>query len=230
MFKSQTELKPDFLPRTYETGIYTAVVDSIYLDESTGGAYSLNVSLKTTDGRTLKQSLWITSGKAKGVLTYYVDKQGEKKDLPGFAIANALAQLTTGKELGDLVTEEKLVSIYNYDLKKDVPTPKQVYTDILGKVVNVGIRKITEFKRALNQTTGQYEDTSDTRDINEIEHVFKSDTNQSLYEYVSGKDAVLAESWNAKNTNVTRDKTKARGATGGVAAATPKPTTSLFNK
>lgn len=226
MFKSETELKPDFLPRTYDTGLYNAVIDTAYLDESKGGAYSLNVVLKTTDGRTLKQALWITSGKEKGVLTYYVDKKsGEKRDLPGFAVGNALAQLTIGKELGDLTPEAKLVSIYNFDLKKEVPTEKQVYTDLIGQPVNVGIRRVTEFKRALNQSTGKYEDTAETRDLNEIEHVYKADTNQTVYEAVNGKDAVAADAWAKKNTGVTKDKTKGKGgakpAAGGSETAAP---------
>lgn len=231
MFKSETELKPDFLPRVYETGLYNAVIDTAYLDESKGGAYSLNLVLKTTDGRTLKQALWITSGKAKGVLTYYVDKKsGEKADLPGFAIANAISQLVTGKELGDLTPEGKLVSIYNYDLKKEVPVEKQVYMELIGQPINVAIRKITEFKRALNTTTNQYEDTTETRDINEIDHVYKSDTNQTLYEYVNGKDPVAAEAWAKKNTGVTKDKTKSKSATAQSNTSSDTTTKSLFKQ
>lgn len=230
MFKSQANVQPDYLPRVYETGIYPAVIDMAYLDQSksrvlpdgspAGEAYSLTLVFKTGDGREHKETLWITSGRDKGQLTYYIDKKsGEKRDLPGFAIANAVAMLSLGKELGDLTPEDKMVSIYDYTAKKEIPVSKSVYTELIGQKVNLGIRKITDFKTAKNESTGAYEPTTETRDYNEIEHVFKADTNQSMYEFTNGKDPQYADAWVSKNAGKTKDKTAVKTTKPGAAPA-----------
>ena len=157
MFKSQVEVQPDFLPRVFDTGLYEMAIDMAYLDQSkprtlpdgtaAGEAYSLTLVLKSRDGRDHKETLWITGGKDKGQLTYYLDKDGNKQNLPGFAVANAIAMLTVGKELGDLVPEEKTVMIYDFTASKDLPQQKQVYTELIGQKVNIGLQKIKTFKQ-----------------------------------------------------------------------------------
>lgn len=224
MFKSQAQIQPDALPRVFETGIYPMVIDMAYLDQSAprevdgkpaGQAYSLTVVLKAADGRTHKETLWITGGVDKGQLTYFVNKQGEKQDLPGFAVANSLSVLSTGKELGEYTPEDKMVAIYDYAAKKEIPTSKPVFMELIGQKINVAIQKVVDHKTAKNPTTGVYEPTSETREYNEIKHVFKEDTNQSLYEFTNGKDATYAETWAARNSGKTYDKAaKASGTTG----------------
>jgi hypothetical protein len=55
------------------------------------GAMALNIRAKTEDGKEIRQQLRMTSGTAKGCKNYYEDKNGEKKYLPGFLMANALS-------------------------------------------------------------------------------------------------------------------------------------------
>lgn len=213
--------------RVLETDVYDMAIDMAYLDMSKGGAYALNLVLKSIDGATLRQQLWLTGGTEKGQLNYYMDKEGKKQYLPGFNIANALAVLGAGKELGELEPEDKMVSIYNFDLKKDVPTSKPVYTDLIGQLVKVAVTKQIVSKNKKNEATGKYEATAETRTENEIAHIFSATTGQTLNEVTGGKDADFLEKWKAANAGKTRDRTKKVEGTAGAAAA---PKSSLFSK
>ena len=227
MFKSQAELKPETLGtgRLFDTGIYPMVVDMAYLDQSTGGAHSLTVTLKSMDGKTLKETLWITGGKAKGQLTYFLNKNGDKQDLPGFAIANAISALSTGKELGDHTPEEKMVNVFNYDLKKEVPTAKQVFVALIGQKISVAIQKQIVDKTA-KAADGSYQPTGETREQNEIVGVYNTDTNQNMYEAKNSIPAEFHDKWLAANAGKTRDKSsKSKPA---VSSPTSAPAKSLF--
>jgi len=83
----------------FPTGLYTMVIDMAYLDTSKGGAVNLNLTFKDASGRSFNQTLYLTSGTAKGGLNYYTAKDGTKRYLPGFNQANAICRLTTGKEI-----------------------------------------------------------------------------------------------------------------------------------
>ena len=63
-----------------ESGAYEMTVETAYFDTSSGGATSLNLVFKSNDGQTLRQTIYVTSGTAKGGLNTYVDKRtGTKK-------------------------------------------------------------------------------------------------------------------------------------------------------
>ena len=209
-----------------ESGVYSAVVDMAYLDMSKGGAYSLNLTLKTEDGKTLREQLWMTGGTEKGQLNYYLDKDGKKQYLPGFNIANAIAVLSVGKEIGDLEPEDKMVNIRNFELKKDVPTSKPVYTDLIGQQIAVGIIKQIVAKN-VKQADGSYVAGTETRTENIIDAVFSAITGQTLNEFRDGIDPVFAQKWAEANTGKTRDRTKKAAGTA-TAGAPAAPTKSLF--
>lgn len=209
-----------------ESGVYTAVVDMAYLDMSKGGAYSLNLTLKTEDGKTIREQLYMTGGTTKGQLNYYLDKDGKKQYLPGFNIANAVAVLTLGKEIGDLEPEDKMVNIRNFELKKDVPTSKPVYTDLIGQQVAVGMVKQIVAKN-VQQADGSYKPGTETRTENVIDAVFSATTGQTLNEFRDGIDPVFIAKWSEANTGKTRDRTKKAGGTA-TAGAPTAPAKSLF--
>lgn len=215
-----------------ETGVYDFAVDTAYLDQSKGGALSLNLVFKNADGKTYKETLWMTSGTEKGQLNYYLDKNSEKQYLPGFVTANDLCLLTLGKDIADLETEEKVLNIYNYDLKKDAPTKKQVVMDLLGQEVKLGIQKSTIDKTA-KDASGKYVPTGETRDQNEIVKVFKAETGQTVTEIEAGADGEFITAWIDKNAGKTRNKAKgasANAGTPGAPAGNAPATKSLFNK
>lgn len=203
----------------WESGSYPVVIDLAYVDESKGGAMSINFTFKTQDAKELNQTIYVTSGKEKGQLNHYVGKDGTKRYLPGFTVANDIALLTMGEELSTLDTETKVLSLYNYDQKKEVPTKKEVLTDLIGKEVNIGIYKIIKDK---------YNSPGETQTINEIVKVFRESDNKTANEVKSESAAEFYGTWVEKNTGIVVNRVgKGKDA---VAPATveAKPAKSLF--
>ena len=222
-----------------ETDAYDMTIKVAYVDTSQGGAMSLNLEVVTGSGQTFKQSLWMTSGTAKGCKNYYLDKNQEKQYLPGFNQANAICLLSVGKEIADVPTEVRTINVYNFDLKKDVPTEKNVIVELLGKTISLAIEKQTIDKTAKNETTGKYEPTGETRDQNEISKVFRTKDHLTVVEIKGGateaSDDSFYNKWLAKNKGKVINKAKGNKAAAGAQApigangtAAPK-TNSMFN-
>ena len=205
----------------WESGVYDTVIELAYVDESKGGAMNINFVFKTQDGKELRQQIYVTSGKEKGQTNYYTDKDVNKKYLPGFTQANDLCLLSVGEALSDIETETKTLSLYSFDAKKEVPTKKEVLTDLIGKEVTLGVVKVIEDK---------YNKPGETRTINEISKVFRSSDKMTANEIrAEGTEATFYASWKEKNTGITINKSGKAGATG-TAAATDAPKKSLFGK
>lgn len=220
--------------RVRESGLYPMSISLAYLTKSTGGALALNLLLKDDDGD-VRQQLWITNKKGENT---YVDKKGDKQYLPGFNMANSLCLLTVGKEISTLDTEDKVINLYNFETKGDVPTKVDMLVDLLNKEVLVGLLKQTVDKTMKNDA-GEYVPTGETRDENEVDKFFRAEDRMTSSEIrAQATEAVFADTWDKKWTGVTRNKAKgASGAAGsagapkpGAAAAASKPTQSLFAK
>ena len=218
-----------------ESNIYPAKVTLAYVTKSGGGALGLAVSAKTTEGRDIKQTLWMTSGTEKGCKNYY-EKDGQKNYLPGYLAANALALLTTGKEISGLETETKVVNVYNSDAKAEVPTKVEMVMDLLDKEILIGLIKQTVNKTKKDEVTGVYLPTGETRDENEIDKFFRASDRKTTAEIrAQVEEAKFADTWLEKWQGKVKDKsskTAATGAPGAPRAAAPtaakKPATSLF--
>lgn len=220
-----------------ESNIYKFTVALAYVTKASSEALGLVLNLKTDEGRELRQTLWMTSGKDKGCKNYY-EKDGQKNYLPGFVHANALALLTTGKEIGQLDTEEKVVNVYSFDAKAEVPTKVNMVMDLIGKEILAGVIKQTVDKTKKNDATGQYEATGETRDENEIDKFFREKDRMTTAEIRGGAEkAIFIDTWAEKWAGKTKDRAKGKKAGNGVAgapsvfgapAATQKPTSSLF--
>lgn len=219
-----------------DSGLYNSTVAMAYLIKSDGGALGLVLNLKTDTDKEIRQTLWMTSGTAKGGLNYYTDKNGAKQYLPGFNHANSLALLTCGKEISALDTETKVVKVYSKEAKAEIPTKVEVPMDLLGKEILVGLIRQTVDKTAKNALTGIYEPTGVTRDENEIDKLFRAKDRMTTAEIRAQADAAsFVDTWATKWAGKTRDKTKDTSGTPGApkpagapAAAAKKPTTSLF--
>lgn len=218
-----------------ESGLYTHTISMAYLTKSQGGAMGLVLSLKDSNNREVRQTLWMTSGTAKGGKNYY-EKDGERHYLPGFNLANSLCLLAAGKEIAAMEPEQKVVNVYSYEAKAEVPTKVDVLMDLLGKEIITGLIKQTVDKTKKNDTTGIYEPTGETRDENEIDKFFRASDRMTTAEIRAQADsAVFINSWEQKWTGKTRDRStgaKGMGLTGAPKGAgtpiTKKPTTSLF--
>ena len=218
-----------------DSGLYPFTVAMAYLNIASSGAMGLVLNLKTEDGKEVRQTLWMTSGTAKGGKNYY-EKDGEKHYLPGFIHANALCLLTVGKEISALETEDKVINVYSAEAKAEVPTKVKVFMDLLNQPIIAGMIKQTVDKTVKNDA-GVYVPTGETREENEIDKFFRAKDRMTTAEIRAQADtATFIDSWDQKWTGKVKDR--AKGAAAGVAgvpknlgaapAGTKKPTTSLF--
>ena len=220
-----------------ESGLYNCTVNLAYITKSQGGALGLVLNLATDAGREIRQTLWMTSGTAKGCKNYYEDKNGQKQYLPGFNLANSLALLAAGKEISTLDTETKVVNTYSPEAKAEVPTKVEMVMDLLGKEIIAGVIKQTVDKTQKNDA-GVYVPTGETRDENEIDKFFRAKDRKTTAEIrAQAEEASFVDTWDQKWSGKTRDRAKgaANGLPGvpklggaGAAQGTKKPTTSLF--
>lgn len=218
-----------------DSGLYPFTVAMAYLNIASSGAMGLVLNLKTEDGKEVRQTLWMTSGTAKGCKNYY-EKDGEKHYLPGFIHANALCLLTVGKEISALETEDKVINVYSAEAKAEVPTKVKVFMDLLNQPIIAGMIKQTVDKTVKNDA-GVYVPTGETREENEIDKFFRAKDRMTTAEIRAQADtATFIDSWDQKWTGKVKDR--AKGAAAGLAgvpknlgaapAGTKKPTTSLF--
>lgn len=195
-----------------ETDAYDMTIKMAYIDTSQSGAYSLNLEVVTGSGQTFKQSLWMTSGTAKGCKNFYLDKNDEKQYLPGFNQANAICLLSIGKNIADTATELKTIKVYDGTQKKEVPMEKQVVMELLNQPITLAIEKQTVDKTAKNKTTGNYDPTGETRNQNEISKVFRTRDHLTVVEITGGateaSDDSFYHKWLAKNKGKTVNKAK----------------------
>lgn len=226
--------------RVIESGLYPFDIALAYGITSGGGAMGLVVGLKSAEGKELRQTLWMTSGTAKGCKNFYMDKQNQKQYLPGYLLANSLCLLTVGKEISDLDTEEKVISVYSPEAKAEVPTKVNMLVDLLGKPIFAGVIKQVVDKTKKDEA-GEYQPTGETREENEIDKFFRARDRMTTAEIrAQATEAAFADTWSAKWTGVTRERaTKVAGTAGAPkgsafngtakpAAAAGKPAASLF--
>jgi hypothetical protein len=217
-----------------ESGVYPATITLAYVTKSAGGATGLVIQAKTDSGRDIKQTLWMTSGTAKGAKNFY-EKDGVKNYLPGFIAASSLTLLTVGKEISAMDTETKVVNVYSKEAKAEVPTKVEMLTDLLGKAIIIGLIKQTVDKTAKGEG-GAYLPTGETREENEIDKFFRASDKMTTAEIrASASEPAFYTTWATKWNGNTRDKaSKATGtagvprAAGAAVAGTKKPATSLF--
>lgn len=226
--------------RILETGVHAMKVVYAYVTKSAGGAIGMVLNLKSDAGQELRQTLWMTSGTAKGCTNFYTDKNGDKQYLPGFILANSLCLLTVGQEISGLDTEQKVIPLYNAEAKSEIPTKVDMLTDLVGKDILAAVFKQTVDKTKKNETTGLYEPTGETREENEIDKFFRARDRMTTAEIrAQAEKAVFVDTWAEKWTGKTRDRSKGAAAGGAAAgnksgAGLPaaggakKPATSLF--
>lgn len=205
-----------------DSSIYHSNITLAYLNKSAGGALALNIHFKTAEGREGRQQLWMTSGDAKGNKNFYEDKQGNKKFLPGFLHANALCLLTVGKEISQMVPEQKVVNLYNPELKKEVPTQTDVLVELIGQEVYLGLQKQVVDKN-VKADNGTYVPSGETRETNELDKVFRLRDKMTVAEIkAQATEPAFFNTWTERFAGKVIDRTnKQAGAAGAPAARAP---------
>ncbi len=222
----------------FESGLVPFEVTMAYIKKSDGGALGLFLTMNSDDGHEMRTTFYMTSGDDKGNKNYYTNpKDNLNYPLPGFSQANSLAMLTTGKEISDLDTEEKLIKLYNFEAKAEVPTKVAAVMELIGTKIVAGVIKQTVDKTKKNDATGKYESTGETRDENEIDKFFCAKDeylNMTTAEIkAKAEKAEFFQTWSDKHTGVTKVKAKGVAANGTAGApatstTTAKPSKSLF--
>lgn len=224
--------------RVLDTDAYAGTIKLAYGTKAESEAMGLVLEVESDDGATIKQTFWMTSGKAKGCKNTY-EKDGKTYYLPGFIMADTLAQLTTGKSITKLDTEKKVIKKYDSTAKAEIPTDVQMLTEMIGQRIVIGLLRQIVDKTVKNDSTNTYEPTGETREENEIDKLFcgrDTHLNMTLTEIKAGDtEATFYGQWLEKNKGQVRNKAKGASGTAGApkagtpaAAGTAKPTTSLF--
>lgn len=216
-----------------ESGLYPVTISLAYLTKSQKGALGMVLRMKTEDDREIRQTVYMTSGTDKGCKNYY-EKDGKKHYLPGFNLANGLCLLTVGKEISQMETESKVVNVYSPEAKAEVPTKVDMFMDLLGKQVIVGLIKQVVDKTVKNDQTGTYEPTGETREENEIDKLFRAKDKLTVAEIrASATEPAFYDTWDAKWTGKTKERSKGAAGVAGAPKGmgtpiTKKPSQSLF--
>lgn len=170
--------KADTLPGsgyTLDTGLYPMIIDLAYMKKSSGGAQAVVFHFKDATGgsNNLHQTFYVTSGDAKGNKNYYIhQKSGKKVLLPGMQDCNTIVKIASGKNLSELVPENKTIKVWDSAAQEEKPKEMPVLTELLGKNVLLGVHKVRENVRKLNDATKQYEPTAEERLFNEVHKSF----------------------------------------------------------
>ena len=199
------------------TGVYDFVVEMAYGGMSGGGAYFIDMKLKTENGERMNVREYITSGSEKGTRPYYIDKDGKQRSLPGYSKMNAVDVILTGNAAQYPITEPKQIMLWNKDAEKEVPTQVEVVTGWIGKPLTGLVKCTREFKQVdsgKKKANGQaiWIDSTDTRESAEVVHFVDAVTGQTRSEKVTGKDAAVKPQFESKfNSDYVYDKTKGKG-------------------
>lgn len=189
--------------------IYSAVIKLAYSSKSRSSEARSVTFHADINGNEYRETIWITTGKG---VNYYVSKEDGKTriPLPGFAIIEELCLLATKEPLSAQTTEEKVVKLYNFDEKKEMPTTVPVLTSLIGKEINLGIlREIVD--KVARDDAGNYVPTGETRTQNVTSKVFHPETNKTVNEYRHDvKDPEFYTAWIAQNQG--KDRNRAKGA------------------
>jgi len=206
-----------------DTALYLGTIKMAFAGQSSGGARSVTLVLDVImddSGKTKEytETVYVTNKQGQN---FFLNKQDNTKKvpLPGFTLIDDLCIVTTDKELAQQDGEDKVVKIYDYDAKKELPKTVPMLTELLGKQAYFAIVKEVVDK---NEKVGNdYVPTGETREQNTIEKVFHHPTKYTVVEArEKAETAVFADAWEKKNKGVTRQK--AKGAADG-AAKTGRP-------
>ncbi len=204
-----------------ESGLYTGKIKTMYAGKSPKGAHSVTIILDMQDGQEYRETVYITDKEGKN---YFLNKQDKTKKvpLPGFTVIDDICLVTSGKPLAEQETEEKMVNVYDPDLKKEAPKAVPVLVECLGLEVTLGILKVLENKNEL--VNGEYVPTAEERESNVIDKVFHTESGRTVAEARQGAEkATFQAAWEERNKGNTRDKRSIKDGQAGATGTAGKP-------
>lgn len=218
--ESEDRLGGGFKP--LNTDIYNVKVKVLYAGQADSGAKNCTVVAILPDGKEYRETIYITNKKGENFFLNK-DDQTKKVPLPGFTTIDDICLAATGFPLAEQPFEEKVLKIYDFEQKKEVPTKVMVAVEVCDKEVSLAIQHVLEDKTKKNDQTGEYEATGETRELNQIAKVFHTESRVTMAEARSGQDAAFWDSWLERNKDKPYDKRK--GAAPGAGKPAGKPPT-----
>jgi hypothetical protein len=206
-----------------ETNIYSGIIKALYAGQSAQGAR--NVTLITDfGGREYRETIYITNRAGENWFAAK-DKDGKatgkKAPLPGFTLVDDICLIATGKPLAEQEAEDKVVKVYDAEAQKELPKSVPMIVEAIGKPISLAIQKTLENKSVKEGDV--YVPTAETREVNNSEKAFDTDTKMSVVEAKAGAEKpAFWDAWLEKNKGKTRDKRTLKEGEAGAAGAPPK--------
>ena len=130
-------------------------------------------------------------GKSGDVYICYQNKKAEPQESGVNRITGELMVLA---ELDDLKATAKMVPVYDFDIRQDVPTKKRVFTELEGKHIGAVFQMKEESAQEL--IDGKWvTSTSNLTRLTPNFICFASDTGQSAKEFLDGANAVSIDKY-----------------------------------
>lgn len=214
---------------TIPSGIYPSGIKMAYLDKWDSGALYVGFEFAVLiDGKEMNHKELITISNKAGEFTY--EKNGEVHPMPGFSMVDSIFRLATGKGFKEQTgVEVKQIKLYDKEAKAEVPKPKEVFMEALGKKLKLGILAQTVDKT--EKQGDKYVPTGETREENVISKAFHFESDKTVSEIDANGSAEFFKAWEEKFKGKTINKAKGKpaGASGGTAGAPSQSASSLFN-
>jgi len=187
------------------TDVYSGTIKLAYVGTSrSSDAQSVNLHIDI-NGTEIRNTVWVVSGKG---LMYY-EKEGSKIPLPGFALINDICMLATEKSLTEQESEEKVVKLWDYEAKKELPTSVPVLTGLTNVPVKLAITRQIVDKNKKDEQSGKYVPTGETRTENELNKTFHPETNRTVNEYLHNiEEPEFYTAWLERHKGKDRDRSK----------------------
>jgi len=161
-----------------QTGFYPITIMKAYdHDGKDGPSKSLHIGYVTD------------CGKSGDFYICYQNKKGEPQESGVNRISGELMVLA---ELDDLKATAKMVPVYDFDIRQDVPTKKRVFTELEGKHIGAVFQMKEESAQEL--VDGKWVTSGKTR-ITPNFLCFTSDTGQSAKEILDGAESGSIEKY-----------------------------------
>lgn len=197
-----------------DTNVYDFTVKMCYLIVAESGAKGVFFEFEDASGNTMRKTLYVTSGTAKGGQHWWVDRDGNKNYLPSYVTANSIFGFATGKQLFEQETSDREVEVWDSEEKKMMPRKMPVFMEILGKQARLGVVK---------QMVDGHPDKTVSREENDIDKAFHPVSGVTLAEMSNGEtEGQFIDKWLTKNKGQVIDKRKdSRGSNAGGVAGMP---------
>lgn len=220
MEESQDRLGGGFQPRA--SGAYDLKIKAFYAGAADSGAKYVALIAEDGSGE-YRETIYVTNKQGENWFLNKDDKT-KKVPLPGFTTIDDICQVTVGKSLADLAWEEKVIKLYDFDAKKELPKSVMMATEMLGQEVTLGLLQTLKNK-GVKQPDGSYIDGPEERTEVNIGKVFHTGTKMTVAEARAGKEqAEFFEQWVARNKDAVIDKRTIKDGAGGKVAQKGAPT------